>query len=655
MNADKFVVLGLAFLIVMMPSNLAIAPINALQTQSYDFSDYGMAYSKIGKPSAPINVELYVSGIPSLGQTVGLTLTTTPLTDAPNTTVQILLPDGFVLVSGDLFWNGDKASAISRGAWTFGKPDSLYISVFETTARISDAILIKESKLSKRVTQLDPSQVLIQKIPDAEGIIPSPINITDVKLRPMPNSTFVEKRALGSNSSSGLTKRHGSVSSNLFTEFDLLSAVIIPASASPSQIQVIGYLYYRDFEGNLRPARWATVYIYDDDVLSGDDLLDTVLVQSNGYFESDLIDNTDPEWGTQDVYIRFVAANSENEVVDSGGSVYDGDTIDNVKDNVPDGVVDFGDMNTPVGEEGAWEIFDTLNTGWSYFINTLGYDHGHVTCIWYPGKSDTYVEGSNGYRIHIGDGDQMDEDVILHEYGHSIMFGIFGGFPPNSGGRHAWTGHYNPELAWSEGWATYASCIIQNDRYYDDTVNRVIHIDVECQLDGSEWDGDGNGDDTESAVCGLLWDIYDSNSDNLDILTNGPHDTFDVFRYYTTGGHHTYNIHEFWNGWFARGHNYLAEVKAIYYDHGVDYNNNPTCTIDSPIGQQSGTITISATASDVDAEDTLKVDFYYSLDDSTGPWTYIGSDSTPSGIVYSVSWDTSGIIDPDVWVKAVCI
>jgi len=55
----------------------------------------------------PMDVNLSMSGVPSLNQVVGLTLTTTPLTDAPNTTVQILLPDGFVLVSGDLFWNGD--------------------------------------------------------------------------------------------------------------------------------------------------------------------------------------------------------------------------------------------------------------------------------------------------------------------------------------------------------------------------------------------------------------------------------------------------------------------------------------------------------------------------------------------------------------------
>jgi hypothetical protein len=117
------------------------------------------------KIDTPMNVNLSISGIPSLNMVVKLMFTATPLENAPNTTVQILLPDEFVLVAGDLFWNGDlaknetillnasvkavkvgdyviKASAISEGQWTFGKSDSLYISVFETTATISDKVPI---------------------------------------------------------------------------------------------------------------------------------------------------------------------------------------------------------------------------------------------------------------------------------------------------------------------------------------------------------------------------------------------------------------------------------------------------------------------------------------------------------------------------------
>ncbi|VUT27939.1 MAG: hypothetical protein SYNGOMJ08_00496 [Candidatus Syntrophoarchaeum sp. GoM_oil] len=114
------------------------------------------------KMGVPMYVNLSVSGIPSLNTVVKLTFTATPLADAPNTTVQILLPDEFVLVVGDVFWNGDlaksktiqlnasvkavkvgdyiiKASAISdQISYIFGKPDNLYVSVLNTTAMVGD-------------------------------------------------------------------------------------------------------------------------------------------------------------------------------------------------------------------------------------------------------------------------------------------------------------------------------------------------------------------------------------------------------------------------------------------------------------------------------------------------------------------------------------
>ena len=49
------------------------------------------------KPIAPINVNLSIFGVPSLNQTVELSLIVTPLINAPNTTIQILLPNGFEL------------------------------------------------------------------------------------------------------------------------------------------------------------------------------------------------------------------------------------------------------------------------------------------------------------------------------------------------------------------------------------------------------------------------------------------------------------------------------------------------------------------------------------------------------------------------------
>lgn len=113
-------------------------------------------------PSAPIEVGLSISNAPALNETAELTCTITAVFDAPNTTAQITLPDGFELVSGDLSWQGDIAPngqesfnfsirTVETGNWTieadagyfitedswYGNVDYIYISVSEETAWVS--------------------------------------------------------------------------------------------------------------------------------------------------------------------------------------------------------------------------------------------------------------------------------------------------------------------------------------------------------------------------------------------------------------------------------------------------------------------------------------------------------------------------------------
>ncbi|MFQ5710885.1 MAG: hypothetical protein ACE5GD_03800 [Candidatus Geothermarchaeales archaeon] len=73
----------------------------------------------------------------------------------------------------------------------------------------------------------------------------------------------------------------------------------------------------------------------------------------------------------------------------------------------------------------------------------------------------------------------------------------------------------------------------------------------------------------------------------------------------------------------------------------------PSCTIISPNGGgwYTGVITVSASASD----SVVQVDFQFSLDNNT--WTYIETGESSDG-VWSVQWDTTGITDQTVWVKA---
>ncbi|MBI2578077.1 MAG: hypothetical protein HYW26_00020 [Candidatus Aenigmarchaeota archaeon] len=139
------------------------------------------------KPSAPMYVNLSLTGTPSLNQPVELTFTVTPLTDAPNTLIQVMLPEGFSLISGNLSWNGDIAKnetiqirstvkAVEAGYWAieayaksmrfgFGKRSMLFINVSETTATVSKSPLQDYSRSNRTmVGELPPDSNLTYEL-----------------------------------------------------------------------------------------------------------------------------------------------------------------------------------------------------------------------------------------------------------------------------------------------------------------------------------------------------------------------------------------------------------------------------------------------------------------------------------------------------------
>jgi hypothetical protein len=109
----------------------------------------------------PIGVNLSISNAPALNETAELTCTLTSSIDTPNTTAQIMLPEGLELVSGNLSWHGDippdgeesfsvVIKSVKTGNWTiearvrhpisdgwYVDSGYLYISVSEDTALIS--------------------------------------------------------------------------------------------------------------------------------------------------------------------------------------------------------------------------------------------------------------------------------------------------------------------------------------------------------------------------------------------------------------------------------------------------------------------------------------------------------------------------------------
>jgi hypothetical protein len=205
-----------------------------------------------------------------------------------------------------------------------------------------------------------------------------------------------------------------------------------------------------------------------------------------------------------------------------------------------------------------------------------------LSLYWAPGSTQGTFYSSGSRSIWLlgmsSDSDAWDDSVILHEIGHYTEF-VFGA-SDNPGGQHGLGDCLDPRLSWSEGQATFFQNIERTwkglarpDIYVDTSGqpgmgNWLLRYQVESQ--GSAYCGCGN----ELAVNMVLWDIADgegtqdaspgSDDDPMgipdaasrfwDVLTN----------YLPLPTVSSISIEDFWDGWFARGHGFLAEMRQVF-------------------------------------------------------------------------------------------
>jgi hypothetical protein len=132
-----------------------------------------------------------------------------------------------------------------------------------------------------------------------------------------------------------------------------------------------------------------------------------------------------------------------------------------------------------------------------------------LTINW-PSNGDFYTPG--GWSLDLTDPTHWD--VVTHELGHAVQAGMMN--IRSAGGEHKIDQCYSPELAWSEGWASFFAAAVHlkkddADAHFQYMVPRRAPIGVEnvpsdvCQGEASEW-----------RVFAGLWDLIDTHDDGLD-------------------------------------------------------------------------------------------------------------------------------------------
>lgn len=577
-NLRQFAIMATVFIL------LVSSVFNVLPSLAY----FSPPLPKTIKRSPPITATLSLEGITSLGEEGELFFMVTSKVWLPKTEIRVMLPKGISRINGDLFWTGD----ISAG------------QTVEIQARV------RAEKEGEWVIEGNAKSTLGANVVGKSDFLYVSISQSVVKL-----SKTIPKKASSEMDTELLERKTKFSQSN-----------VVPQS--PGTVTVYGWWYFHEEDGTTqRATRRARVELWDSD-LGGllNWWLATTYTDDNGYYQFPPVDNNDGwlEDGL-DVYVKIFTDNSVVWVSTTGGSVYWGQT--SVDSNVPDGMHNMGSWILTGDNRGAVGIFDTLLIGYDY-AQSRGYSHADVQAKW---RSDgTYTE-LDGLTMDFIAGDEWDEDVILHEYGHSVQHSIYGEWIPNSGGPHTWNQHTNPNFAFSEGWPTfwgvaanfelgYGDTLYPQDTWYRDHVDQIINHDLET-------DPHVPGDDVEGAIACLLWDIYDFHSDGRDSFGGTMIPIWDVFRNYLTGGHHVYDIHQFWDGWFARGWDFSHHIWGIYLDHGIQTDFTPPS---NPTGWSSSH-SISVWSND----NTIYIQWWGASDDISGVHGY------------SLVWDTSPTTLPD--------
>ena len=221
-------------------------------------------------------------------------------------------------------------------------------------------------------------------------------------------------------------------------------------------------------------------------------------------------------------------------------------------------------------ERAYWITHDLIRT-WKYIYFETGISQtppqtaGPATVEWKIDSTDgTYY--AYGENIHLKGSDPLSNTVVAHEYGHNIMYTVYGNWMPDT---HCPTPHYMQEVshvncAWTEGWANFLALAVNNDPVYRWASGSRINLENPT-WDTSGWD---DGDDVEGRVAGSLWDILDNANDGHDEYSSGGiANIWDVLYRQRDN-----NFNDYWYAWRSRGHNVLNSVMSVY-QNTIDYRD----------------------------------------------------------------------------------
>jgi hypothetical protein len=302
-----------------------------------------------------------------------------------------------------------------------------------------------------------------------------------------------------------------------------------------------------------------------------------------------------------------------------------------------------------------WDMLNAVVDVSEWLKNKLGWERSEVTIKYPQGDWPVYVPGEDyiempepGFFTFLGSlgTPELLEGVIYHEYGHAVLWSIYGIRAPYGPGpkKHFIYSESSKGFAFNEGFAYFLEQVVR--RELKKSGSSLFDWPLkEADIEKNTWynvidSGDMDGDIVEGSVASILWDIYDGMGD--DTINSEFRKLWDVLV-----NDKPQNIHQFRTAWLNRYSSlYEKDLEEIYTLYGV-----PTITVISPNGGEIwdvGSTQIIRWRS-VGVSGNVRIEL--SLDNGKN-WTSIIANTTNDG---SEPWTVTGPMTPQARIRVVSL
>lgn len=524
------------------------------------------------EPATPIQVDLQSDRLARLGETATLSCVVSTAIDAPGTHAAIELPANVELASGALSWQGDllagqsvtlNAMVLFKGAGdtaiacralrsteeldTWGDLDTIYLSVGE-----------QETLDGFAPVPLTEHDVLGEMETPGQGVV-----LSQLAAYPAPPASGAPEDA------------PPAVDAHQKGAEPAISAVETPLG----NLTITGRWRFYNRDGVVDSEQMIVEIVRGD---NGNHLA-WCYTDAAGYYTCGPFTNPGGV-GVRSRYLSYTNFNPYNDILvtvnpDTGtaGNTGNAFAFTTSVQSFSDGTHDIGAWSTGSSNNNrrAWWITNDLIRVWKYIWFQTGSSQapqetsGQSTVQWKIDSTDgTYY--SRGGNVHLEGPDPLSKTVVGHEYGHNMMWNIYGAWMPTtycpSPHYIQYTSHVN--CAWTEGWANFITIAVNNEPVYYWASGSSLNLETPSWTT-SNWD---DGDAVEGRVAGGLWDILDTANDGDDTYSDGGlTDIWDTIYHQNDS-----NYSEYWAAWKSRGHtNTSAGPIMSNYQSTINYRSGP--------------------------------------------------------------------------------